>query len=284
MSGDSIDPRGTGEQGGPGCAVAQSCQCIWLDTTKASGGCPEQIPCSRDDKNLILDFYNNFSLRCPLGPHHRIWASWEVYGIYQHGILPRFLWPLLVYEVPIAIVEGFERKISQFLRRWLGLPWRLSSIAPLGHNTKLQLPFSSLAEEFKGTRAREVRGWKCRAQEAVERAEAMLQYLAGRKITWAELWKWSHTISSSLSSQCMMFSRVLPTCLPGPGGLTCLPTVSEERNFRTHPQLLLKRAWEMVDIVGATTRFCCPQTPSVLALTTASDNTHPSVPTLLFER
>ncbi len=29
--------------------------------------------------------------------------------IYQHGILPWIFWPLLVYEVLIPIVEGFER-------------------------------------------------------------------------------------------------------------------------------------------------------------------------------
>lgn len=28
--------------------------------------------------------------------------------IYQHGILPRLLWPLLIYEVPITTVESFE--------------------------------------------------------------------------------------------------------------------------------------------------------------------------------
>ncbi len=34
---------------------------------------------------------------------------------YQYGILPRLLWPLLVYEVPLSSVEGFERKESHFL-------------------------------------------------------------------------------------------------------------------------------------------------------------------------
>lgn len=71
--------------------------------------------------------------------------------IYQHGILPCLFWPLLVYEVTITTVEGFERKISQVLHRWLGLPRSLSSIALFGHNNKLQLPFSSLTEEFKLT-------------------------------------------------------------------------------------------------------------------------------------
>lgn len=28
--------------------------------------------------------------------------------IYQHSILPRLLWPLLMYEIPVTTVEGFE--------------------------------------------------------------------------------------------------------------------------------------------------------------------------------
>lgn len=75
--------------------------------------------------------------------------------MYQHGVLPRILWPLLVYEVPMTTVEALERTISQFLRRWLGLPRSLCSIALYGHSTKLQLPISGLSEEFKVTRARE---------------------------------------------------------------------------------------------------------------------------------
>ncbi|RXN29637.1 reverse transcriptase [Labeo rohita] len=33
--------------------------------------------------------------------------------IYQHSILPRILWPLLVYAVPMTTVEDMERKISR---------------------------------------------------------------------------------------------------------------------------------------------------------------------------
>ncbi|XP_063050368.1 uncharacterized protein LOC134445223 [Engraulis encrasicolus] len=115
--------------------------------------------------------------------------------IYQHGILPRLLWPLLMYQVPVTTVETLERNISQFLRRWLGLPKSLSCIALYGHTNKLQLPFSGLTEEFKVTRAREVllyrdsadtrvssagvevrTGRKWKAQEAVQQAEARLQH------------------------------------------------------------------------------------------------------------
>ncbi|XP_067296477.1 uncharacterized protein [Pseudorasbora parva] len=115
--------------------------------------------------------------------------------IYQHGVLPRILWPLLVYEVPISTVEVLEKSISQFLRKWLGLPRSLSSIALYGHSTKLHLPLSGLSEEFKVTRSREVlmyrdskdtkvaaagilvkTGRKWQAQEAVTKAEARLRH------------------------------------------------------------------------------------------------------------
>ncbi|KAI4893046.1 hypothetical protein NFI96_026080, partial [Prochilodus magdalenae] len=114
--------------------------------------------------------------------------------MYQHGTLPRPLWPLLVYDVPVTTVEGFEKKVTQYLRRWLGLPRSLSNIALYGRKTKLQLPFNSLTEEFKVIRAREVllyrdsidkvaaagievrTGRKWRAQEAVDQAEARLRH------------------------------------------------------------------------------------------------------------
>ncbi|XP_031418446.1 uncharacterized protein LOC105897391 [Clupea harengus] len=115
--------------------------------------------------------------------------------VYQHGILPRILWPLLVYAVPISTVEILERKVSKHLRRWLGLPRSLSSIALYGKTNKLRLPFKSLEEEFKVTRAREVvqyrdssdpkvanagiqvrTGRKWRAEEAVQDADARLSH------------------------------------------------------------------------------------------------------------
>ncbi|XP_054626149.1 uncharacterized protein LOC129178189 [Dunckerocampus dactyliophorus] len=115
--------------------------------------------------------------------------------VYQHGILSRILWPLLVYAVPISTVETMERRVSNHLRRWLGLPRSLSSIALYGNTNKLQLPLKSLEEEYKVTRAREVvqyrdscdpkvakagiqvrTGRKWRAEEAVQEADARLHH------------------------------------------------------------------------------------------------------------
>lgn len=102
--------------------------------------------------------------------------------------------PLLVYKVLISTVEGFEMRISRFLRRWLGLPRSLSSIALYGHNNKLKLHFSSLSKEFMVSRSRELlqywessdprvalagievrTGRKWRAAEAVEITVSRLQ-------------------------------------------------------------------------------------------------------------
>ncbi|RXN12199.1 reverse transcriptase [Labeo rohita] len=117
--------------------------------------------------------------------------------VYQHGILPRLLWPLLIYEVPMTVVEGFEQKVSSYLRRWLGLPRSLSNIALYGKTNKLRLPFGSVREEFIVARAREylmysgsrdakvsgagivVRtGRKWRTAEAVQQAETRLKHKA----------------------------------------------------------------------------------------------------------
>ncbi len=110
--------------------------------------------------------------------------------IYQHSILPRVLWPMLIYAVPMTTVESLERKISGFLRKWLGLPRSLTSAALYGTSNILQLPFSGLTEEFKVVRTREAlqyrdckvssagievrTGRKWKAEKAVEMAESHL--------------------------------------------------------------------------------------------------------------
>lgn len=95
----------------------------------------------------------------------------------------------------MSTVETLEKTISQFLWRWLVLPQSLSNIALYGHSTMLQLPISGLSEEFMVTCANEPMmyrdsadtkvatagilvktGRKWRAQEAVKRVEAWLQY------------------------------------------------------------------------------------------------------------
>ena len=68
---------------------------------------------------------------------------------YQHGVLPRLLWPLMIYDVPLTIVEKMERNISGHLRRWLGVPQSFFSVGLYSAGSKLQLPLKALTEEYK---------------------------------------------------------------------------------------------------------------------------------------
>ena len=115
--------------------------------------------------------------------------------MYQHGLLPRLTWPLTLYEIPTTAVEELERTVSKHLRRWLGVPPSFTSIGLYGKSTKLQLPLSSLVDEFKVAKTRLVvtlrdsrdqlirqagietrTGRKWSASQAVEQAESRLRH------------------------------------------------------------------------------------------------------------
>ena len=51
-------------------------------------------------------------------------------------------------------MEALERITSRHLRKWLGVPPSLTSIGLYGKTNKLQLPLSSLVEEFKVPKSR----------------------------------------------------------------------------------------------------------------------------------
>ncbi|XP_069139210.1 uncharacterized protein [Argopecten irradians] len=115
--------------------------------------------------------------------------------MYQHGLLPRLAWPLMLYEISTSTVEKMERIINRHLRRWLGVPPSFTAVGLYSRTAKLQLPLSSLVEEFKTGKARlimtlkeskddkvrlagvEVRtGRKWSASKAVDEAESRLRH------------------------------------------------------------------------------------------------------------
>ena len=74
----------------------------------------------------------------------------------KYGLYPRIAWPLAMYEVALTHVERFERKISGFIRKWLGLPPGVSNIAFYGQANKLLLPLTALTEDFKVEKVRKL--------------------------------------------------------------------------------------------------------------------------------
>ena len=72
----------------------------------------------------------------------------------QHGLLPRLLWPLQIYEISLSRVETIQQDINKYLRKWLGVPPCFSTVGLYTATGMLQLPFSSITEEFKVGKAR----------------------------------------------------------------------------------------------------------------------------------
>lgn len=95
----------------------------------------------------------------------------------QFGLLPCLMWPLTMYDITLTMVEKMENMVSSYVRKCLGAPQCLSSITLYGQGL-LQLPLSSLTEEFKCTKARlEMTlstGRKWTAKNAVWQAETAL--------------------------------------------------------------------------------------------------------------
>ena len=87
----------------------------------------------------------------------------------------------MMYDVPMTAVEKMESKISSSLRKWLGIPPSFSNIGLYGSETKLQLPFTALTEEFKVTKTRMAITIQTSSDDCVRKAGVTLP--TGRK--WA---------------------------------------------------------------------------------------------------
>ena len=85
--------------------------------------------------------------KCRLPGRYKAWMV-------QHMLLPRIMWPLSIYNVPMSKVEEIQRQITASLKRWLGIPKTLSVDCLYTKSGKLQLPFTELTEEVKAAKAR----------------------------------------------------------------------------------------------------------------------------------
>ena len=70
---------------------------------------------------------------------------------YNHVLLPRIQWQLMIYDIPLSHVERFEIIISKHLRKWLGVSANLSSVALFCKQTKLVLPLDGPTSILKRT-------------------------------------------------------------------------------------------------------------------------------------
>ncbi|KAK0143400.1 hypothetical protein N1851_018471 [Merluccius polli] len=104
-----------------------------------------------NDKESVKEMLIEAEIWMPSLEKSGLPGKYKAWG-YQHGVLPRLLWPLLVYEVPATTVEGLERKMNTYLRRWLGVLRSFCSIGLYSTGIKLQLPVTSVVKGYKATK------------------------------------------------------------------------------------------------------------------------------------
>ena len=110
--------------------------------------------------------------RCRLPGRYKSW-------IVQHMLLPRLMWPLAIYSIPLTKVEELQRNITAPLKKWLGIPKSFSTHCMYSKSSKIRLPFSSLIDEFKAAKARNLVTFKDSKDPCIRGADIDVD--AGRK-------------------------------------------------------------------------------------------------------
>ena len=93
--------------------------------------------------------------------------------IYQHGILPRLMWLLLLQVYEIATIQSKQesRKVNRYLRRWLGVPPSFTLIRLFSNSTHLRVTASFVVEDFKMAKCRLVMTLRDPADNRIRGAE-----------------------------------------------------------------------------------------------------------------
>ncbi|XP_052236077.1 uncharacterized protein LOC127847893 [Dreissena polymorpha] len=134
--------------------------------------------------------------------------------LFQHGLLPRLLWPLMLYEIPTSTVDSLESMINKSLRRWFGLPSCMTSIGLYNRTGMLQLPLSSIVEEYKVSKARLVLTLRDSSDMSIRNAG--IEVKTGRR------WSASNAVEqaeSRLRHQDIFMIRAVYDVLPTPANL-----------------------------------------------------------------
>ena len=70
----------------------------------------------------------------------------------HHILLPQVRWDLMVYDLPVSFIEGLEKTLNIYIRRWLGVAKCLTDVALYSKGSPCPLPFVSLVHLFKTTK------------------------------------------------------------------------------------------------------------------------------------
>ena len=71
--------------------------------------------------------------------------------VLQFLLLQQVRWTIMIYDIPISVVEKLEKHISKFIQRWLGFHPTLSAMALYSKHSPCPLPLTTLLTIFKSS-------------------------------------------------------------------------------------------------------------------------------------
>ena len=136
----------------------------------------------------------------------------------------------MLYEVAITTVEALERTTSRHLRKWLGVPPSFTRIGLYGKTNKLQLPLSSLVEEFKFAKTRLVLTLRDSPDECIR----------GAGIETRTSKKWSATESVSQAESNLKHKDIVGVTTVGRQGIGATKTVLWSRSDQKERRAMIQ--------------------------------------------
>ena len=133
--------------------------------------------------------------------------------ILQFLLLQQVRWPIMIYDIPISIVEKLEQHISKHIRKWLGFHPTLSPLALYSKESPCPLPFTGLTSLFKTSKASSLLQLRDSKDPIVSTSVPSLD--TGRK--------WSVSNSVGDAESILYFQKVLGHTQTGKAGLGYTP-------------------------------------------------------------
>src|SRR3984885_8136520 len=99
---------------------------------------------SLKDKKAIKETSDMASNGLQIIDRSRLVGKFKLWCL-QFMLIPKLLWPFLIYDISTCYVEAIEAKINKFTRKWLGVPPGLSDVALYCISAKFRL--KSVLEE-----------------------------------------------------------------------------------------------------------------------------------------
>ena len=123
-----------------------------LEVLRCGGTVNHSCQCPRNLEGFLMNLPPTRVCRAPYSnkPSRdcKLWECFKV-RLLQFVLLPRMLWPIIIYWISLSVVEDLERKVNRYTRKQLGLPPTMSSVALHSRRGSLrQLPLRSVVEEY----------------------------------------------------------------------------------------------------------------------------------------